>query len=104
MYECRTGHVYADDALLNVQTDALDDALWGAHRALLEHAELNRRIARRMETSVGDPDAAARYRRLGAEAERRADTLHDLILAHRERPATHADLRWTTTTTPDSKP
>jgi two-component system chemotaxis response regulator CheB len=87
-YTCRTGHGFGADSLLETQADALDDALWGAYRSLLEHAELNRRLARRMERT-GRRLPVERYRAQAADAERRAEVLRAALLdpGHGARPA-----------------
>jgi len=46
-YQCHVGHQFAPDALEAEQRGALDSALWGAVRALEEHADLKGRLARR---------------------------------------------------------
>lgn len=73
-FECRVGHRYSPASLFAAQGDALEDALWAAHRALLERADLARRMARRMHRGGGDA-AARRYERLAEETDARADVL-----------------------------
>ena len=41
------GHAFGSDGLLARQSEALDDALWAAFRALQENASLARRLAAR---------------------------------------------------------
>ncbi len=47
-FRCRTGHAYSIESLLAEQSDALEDALWGAMRALKEKSSLTRRVAQRL--------------------------------------------------------
>ena len=46
-FRCRVGHAWTGKALLERQTDSVDDALWTALRALEESASLARQIAAR---------------------------------------------------------
>jgi two-component system chemotaxis response regulator CheB len=78
-FACRTGHAYSEASLLEVQAEALDDAMWGAYRSLLEHADLGLRIARRM-TSSGNVIGAARYEAEADEARRRAAVLREALV------------------------
>ncbi|NJM69391.1 MAG: chemotaxis protein CheB [Scytonema sp. RU_4_4] len=47
-FRCRTGHAFSAETLLAKQSDALEDALWFALRALEEKASLSHRMAKRM--------------------------------------------------------
>jgi two-component system, chemotaxis family, protein-glutamate methylesterase/glutaminase len=73
-FRCRTGHAYSGDSLLDVQAGALDDALWGAYRSLLEQAELNQRMADRVTGRAHE-----RYRAAAHEAFRRAEVMHEAL-------------------------
>lgn len=81
-YECRVGHRYAPESLFTLQGESLDDALWAAHRALLERGDLAQRMAARMRRS-GQDAAARRYDRQREEAERRAVILHRALMESR---------------------
>jgi two-component system chemotaxis response regulator CheB len=80
-YRCRIGHSYSIESLVQVSTSALDDALWAAYRALLEQADLCRRMARRMRDR-GTSTIADRYEDLATDAERRAWVVHDALVSH----------------------
>jgi two-component system, chemotaxis family, protein-glutamate methylesterase/glutaminase len=82
-YECRVGHRYSPTSLFQIQGDKLDDALWTAHRALLERADLARRMARRMRRS-NLPESAARYDRTVGESEESAAALLQALTAKAE--------------------
>jgi two-component system chemotaxis response regulator CheB len=87
-FECRVGHQYSPAALFQVQGDALDDALWAAHRALLERADLARRMARRMRRNeLGG--AALKYDRTAEDAERRARILNEALMLTRQLDQAH---------------
>jgi two-component system, chemotaxis family, protein-glutamate methylesterase/glutaminase len=47
-FRCRTGHAFSAESLMAEQSDALEDALWIALRALEEKSSLAHRIANRM--------------------------------------------------------
>jgi two-component system, chemotaxis family, protein-glutamate methylesterase/glutaminase len=82
-FECRVGHQYSPASLFEVQGEALDDALWAAHRALLERADLARRMARRLRRSTLE-ESARRYDRTADEAESRAAILNEALLLSRQ--------------------
>jgi two-component system chemotaxis response regulator CheB len=87
-FECRVGHQYSPAALFQVQGDALDEALWAAHRALLERADLARRMARRMwRNDLADP--ALKYDRTAEDAERRARILNEALMLTRQLDQAH---------------
>jgi two-component system, chemotaxis family, protein-glutamate methylesterase/glutaminase len=87
-FECRVGHQYSPASLFEVQGDALDDALWAAHRSLLERADLARRMARRLRRSTLE-EPALRYDRTAEEAENRAAILNEaLVQSHQPDPTT----------------
>jgi two-component system chemotaxis response regulator CheB len=75
-YQCRTGHSFLPAALVDVQAHALDDALWGAYRSLLEQAELHRRLARRL----GESATAAAHIAEADRARARAELLRETVL------------------------
>lgn len=47
-FRCRTGHAFSVETLMAKQSDALEDALWMALRALEEKSSLTHRMASRM--------------------------------------------------------
>jgi two-component system chemotaxis response regulator CheB len=80
-FRCRIGHTYSIESLVQESTAALDDAMWAAYRALLEQADLCRRMSRRMR-SRGTHRVADRYEDLASDAERRAWVVHDALVTH----------------------
>ena len=89
-FRCRTGHTFSVDSLVHVSSEALDDALWAGYRALLEQADLCRRMSRRME-SVGNTRTSSRYEKLARDAERRAWVLHEGLVVHGDSSEVHAE-------------
>jgi len=73
-FRCRTGHAFSVDSLLARQSDALEEALWSAVRALEERASLSRRMAERMRLR-GNPRGAERMDLQRNESERRAELI-----------------------------
>jgi two-component system, chemotaxis family, protein-glutamate methylesterase/glutaminase len=89
-FRCRTGHTFSVDSLVQASTEALDDALWAGHRALLEQADLCRRMSCRIE-SVENTATADRYDTLARDAERRAWVLHEGLVVHEDTSKVNAE-------------
>jgi two-component system, chemotaxis family, protein-glutamate methylesterase/glutaminase len=86
LFQCRTGHRYGAESLVEAQIPMLDEAMWAGYRSLREHADLSRRVARRLEGN-GLADRAQSYRRRAADAERRSEALYAVLTeAHQEQP------------------
>jgi two-component system chemotaxis response regulator CheB len=83
-YRCHVGHGYTADSLLADQSDSLENALWGALRALEEHAMLRRRMADHAQ-GIGRGSSAREFEREAKRTELRASTIRRLLQA--ERPA-----------------
>ncbi|MUL37419.1 chemotaxis protein CheB [Gloeocapsopsis dulcis] len=78
-FRCRTGHAYSINSLLAEQSDALEEALWNALRALEEKATLSQRLA----TQARDrnrPYSANRFQSQGEDAQARATLVRQLLL------------------------
>jgi two-component system chemotaxis response regulator CheB len=86
-YRCLVGHGYTIGALMNGQSDGVENALWHAYRALSEQSLLAGRLATRAEDD-GHPDAAKRFRRHELETREQADTIRQLIMRRPEPPQT----------------
>lgn len=61
-WECRVGHRYSPDTLIDAQADDVEGALWAAIRALADRAALLERMAGQAERR-GQPRSARRFRR-----------------------------------------
>ena len=61
-WECRVGHRYSPDTLIDAQADDVEGALWAAIRALADRAALLQRMAQQAEKR-GQPRSARRFRR-----------------------------------------
>jgi two-component system, chemotaxis family, protein-glutamate methylesterase/glutaminase len=77
-FRCRTGHAYSAESLLAKQSDALEDALWIALRALEEKASLSGRMASRMRDR-NQSLAAKRLEEQAEDANRQARIIRDVL-------------------------
>lgn len=77
-YRCRTGHRFSPESLTDIQGTEVEDALWGAYRALLERAETTRRLADRF-ADQGLDRSQRRWLDIADEAQRRAKVLRQLL-------------------------
>ncbi|MDZ8222403.1 MULTISPECIES: chemotaxis protein CheB [unclassified Nostoc] len=78
-FRCRTGHAYSAKSLLATQSDAIEDALWIALRALEEKASLSHRLASRMEAR-NLPLAAQRLKEEAHSAHERSAIIREALL------------------------
>ncbi len=78
-FRCRTGHAFASESLLAEQSEALEQALWVALRALKEQSDLTRRLAKRAEES-SNPRTALRYKEQAEEVEMQAEVIRKVLL------------------------
>ena len=77
-YVCRVGHAFNPQRLLELQEGVLEAALWTAMRAVEEHADLSRRLARRMER-LGNETSARRLNDRAREGSEQVELLRRLI-------------------------
>ncbi len=73
-FHCRVGHGFAPAALLAAQSEAVDDALWEAARALEEQADLAARAAETANSDLGE-----RLRERELEARHRAAIVREIL-------------------------
>lgn len=85
-FRCRTGHAYSAETLLAKQSDALEDALWVALRALEEKASLSARMAKRMRDRNQNLSAERLEDEL-KDALKRAEVIRDVLLKGNATPA-----------------
>ncbi|MEH1838388.1 MAG: chemotaxis protein CheB [Nostoc sp.] len=78
-FRCRTGHAFSAKSLLATQSDAIEDALWLALRALEEKASLSHRMASRMEAR-NLPLAAQRLKEEAHSALERSALIREVLL------------------------
>jgi two-component system, chemotaxis family, protein-glutamate methylesterase/glutaminase len=77
-FRCRVGHAFTEEALLAVQAEQLEAALWTALRALEEHSALSRRLAVRAG-SRGHTHTASSFTEQAMDAEHHASTIRTVL-------------------------
>ncbi|KAF3886865.1 MULTISPECIES: chemotaxis protein CheB [Nostocales] len=78
-FRCRTGHAFSGATLLAKQSDALEDALWIALRALEERASLANRMSQRMRER-NQTLSAIRLEEEAKDAQKRAAVIQEVLL------------------------
>ena len=78
-FRCRVGHAFSPESLLASQSDALEDALWTALRALEESAALAERLSERAG-GRGHGLAADRFAQQAVDAHQRASVIREALL------------------------
>jgi two-component system chemotaxis response regulator CheB len=78
-FRCRIGHALSAETLLAKQSDALEDALWIALRALEEKSSLAHRMAKRMGDRNYDI-SAKRLEQQAHDAQQQAGVIRDILL------------------------
>jgi two-component system chemotaxis response regulator CheB len=87
-YRCHTGHAFSVDSLLNGQSEAVEEALYSALRALEERASIVRKMIERYGERF--PRLVDDYRRRSRELEQQADLLRGFLVGgFRAKPATN---------------
>jgi len=77
-YRCHTGHAFTARVLEALQGDAVEDAIWGAVRALHEQERLFMKLADK-ERESGRTEEAADYAAKAAQARAHSRSLRDVI-------------------------
>jgi two-component system chemotaxis response regulator CheB len=75
---CRVGHAYSPGVLAEKQQEGIEDALWGAIRALEESASLARRLATRASDAAAHA-AVKRFREREQQAMKSAAQLRTVV-------------------------
>src|SRR5689334_11676330 len=83
-YRCHTGHAFSPESLLAEQSDAIEQALYSAFRALREKATALRRLAARFDNM---PELQRDYELRANDAEKSADSIRDLLNGGKESSA-----------------
>ncbi|MFB2838552.1 chemotaxis protein CheB [Floridanema evergladense] len=78
-FRCRTGHAFSPDSLFAEQSDALEQALWVALRALKEQSGLSRKLAQRAKEQ-NHSIVANRFAERAQEADARADVIRRVLV------------------------
>ena len=77
-FRCRVGHAFTEEALLAIQSEQLEAALWTALRALEEHSALSRRLAARA-AHRGHSHSASTFTEHAMDAEHHASTIRSVL-------------------------
>ena len=77
-WECRVGHRYSPDTLIDAQADSVEGALWAALRALADRAALLGRMAQQAEKR-GQHRTARRFRRQSQSASDQAEIVRQAL-------------------------
>lgn len=79
-FRCRVGHAYSAESLLADQSDALENALWVALRALEERAALSQQMASRAKER-NYTISAVQFENQAQDAEQQAALIRQVLLA-----------------------
>lgn len=77
-WQCRVGHRYSPDTLIDAQADDVEGALWAAIRALEDRAALIRRMAHQAERR-GQARSARHFRRRAQAASEQAEIVRQAL-------------------------
>ena len=77
-FRCRVGHAFTEEALLSIQAEQLEAALWTALCALEEHSALSRRLALRAGKR-GHSHSASAFTEQAMDAEHHASTIRSVL-------------------------
>lgn len=80
-FRCHVGHVYAPEALLDQQSEEVENALWTCVRLLRERTALHRQRATKSRAR-GQDELAVRFEEQAVLSERHAEIIRELL----ERP------------------
>lgn len=78
VWECRVGHRYSPESLVDAQADGVEAALWTAVRALEDRSRLLERMADQVE-SQGQMRTARSFRRRASSARDEADAVRHAL-------------------------
>jgi two-component system chemotaxis response regulator CheB len=76
-FRCRVGHSYSEESFIQGQSEALEQALWIALRALEESASAARKLAK--EAISRNSSLAETYERRAAEKEQHAGIIRRIL-------------------------
>ncbi|MBD2041943.1 chemotaxis protein CheB [Microcoleus sp. FACHB-672] len=82
-FRCRVGHAWSADSLISQQSEAIEEALWTAFRALEESSALSRRLAKRAHGRK-QGQIAARFEDEALEREEQAEVIRK-VLANKDK-------------------
>jgi two-component system chemotaxis response regulator CheB len=77
-WQCRVGHRYSPETLVDLQADDVEGALWAAIRVLADRAALLHRMAEQAQER-GQGRAARRFRRRSESAAEQAEIVQQAL-------------------------
>jgi two-component system chemotaxis response regulator CheB len=77
-WECRVGHRYSPETLIDAQADDVEGALWAGIRALADRGALLQRMAQQAEKR-GQSRSARRFRRQSQSASEQAEIVRQAV-------------------------
>jgi two-component system chemotaxis response regulator CheB len=83
MWQCRVGHRYSPEGLVDAQALSIEAALWAAIRALDDRRRLFNRLADQFEDR-GQPRSARSFRRRAQAAQEHAEVVHEALVRANE--------------------
>lgn len=78
-FRCRIGHAWSADSLIAQQSEAIEEALWTAFRALEESSALSRRLAKRAQDRK-QGQIAARFEDEALQMKRQAEVIRKVLV------------------------
>ncbi|XWK87127.1 MAG: chemotaxis protein CheB [Phormidium sp.] len=84
-FRCPTGHAFSPDSLIAEQSDALEQALWVALRALKEQSVLSQKLADRAKEQ-NRSITANRFTKKVQEVEARAEVIRRVLMQNETEP------------------
>lgn len=79
-YRCHTGHAYSVESLVGALSEAIEDELWGAVRALQEGGLLMQHLAEHLREQQ-EAAAAEHVAAQAVDAQRQADAVRQVVMA-----------------------
>lgn len=80
-YRCHTAHAFTAKVLESLQASAVEDAIWGAVRALHEQERLFTKMSKSSQ-QLGHTISSAEYLAKAQQARKHSQALRELVATH----------------------